>query len=182
MKKGILLFALLTPACASSCEAGKANAIIADRSGLHGITFSDDATYQSRYPTTACLRVITRNNRDAGLICRSRSSEFLVDNGIGTGETPDPVRTSNHVTVSTAISLYEMQETIKDGRTLYTVDVDCDEQNGAIYRPTSTCNVTYWPLNDGEFIYANMTVENHVSKRQVLSKEEIDLIISRIEK
>jgi hypothetical protein len=73
-----------------------------------------------------------------------------------------------------------MKKRIVGGKTLYTADIDCDEENGAIYRPTSTCSAAYWPLSDGGFIYTNMTIENHISNQQVLSKEDIDLIISKI--
>jgi hypothetical protein len=180
MKNGILTFVLLLPACAFSCEVDKANAIIADKSGLHGITFREDATFQSRHPATRCLSVIAQNNKKAGLICRSRSSDFLIENGIDTQNSPDSVQSIKFVTISTSISLYRMKKRIVGGKTLYTADIDCDEENGTIYRPTSTCSAAYWPLSDGGFIYTNMTIENHISNQQVLSKEDIDLIISKI--
>lgn len=182
MKKKILLYALLLPACAFSCEPDEVGAIIPDKSGLHGIEFRDDVVFQDRYTETKCLRVTAHSHRDAGLICRSRSNEFLIDNGIDAQDAPDSARTSRSITISTPTSLYEMQEKIIDGKTLYMTDIDCDEQNGAIYRPTSTCSVAYWPLNDGKFIYTNMTVENHASNQQVLSRKEIDLIIRKLKK
>lgn len=181
MKIVTLLYALLATACCLSHEPDNSRAIIQDRTDLHGIELRDDSLFQEMYPAIKCLRVAAHGHSEAGLVCRSQSSEFLLDNGIDVQVTSGPAEANRSVTVSTANSLYEMQERALGGRTVYTAEVDCDDQNDAAYRPTSTCSITYWPLRNGEFIYANITIENHTSRQHVLSRPEIDLIISNVE-
>ena len=81
------------------------------------------------------------------------------------------------MTVSTATSVYEMKEKMFRGKLVQLADVDCDDQDGAIYRPTSTCTVAYWQAEKEDFVYMNMALTNHASQAEVLSREEVDLLI-----
>jgi len=179
MKVPVLLLSILVSAC--SLPAADTLMLQRDGPGVRGIEARRDPHFSARYPATECLRIDAHGHGDAGIVCRSRSRELLINSGIGVQGGPDRVEDRGPITVSTGTSLYKMEEQDVDGGTLYTAEVDCDTHGGDLYRPTSTCSVTYWPLSTGEFIYANLTIEDHVSKRSILSRHEIDLIISRIE-
>lgn len=182
MKHEIFLLALLLPACSFSHEPDNPISAGPDKPLLEGIEFHDDTSFQGQYPSTRCLRISAHGHTEAGLICRSRSTEFLIHNGIDPQDGGSTTETDRSVTVSTGVSLYEMQETTLREKTLYTADIDCDDANDVIYRPTSTCNVIYWPLTGGEFIYINITVENHASGQEILSPAEIEMIINEVVK
>lgn len=183
MRTRLISLLLLVSNHVFPCETDKTSAVVINSAGLRGVTFRADPSFGINYPMTRCISVATTQAEEAGLICRSRSSQFLKDNGVDNQNTSDPTKNQNTaVTVSTSMSLYEMQERSIEGAVLYSADIDCDTENQPIYRANSTCHVTYWPLSEGWFIYTNMTIENPASHQPVISKEKIDRILSRIEK
>ncbi|MCT9123126.1 hypothetical protein [Cupriavidus gilardii] len=82
---------------------------------------------------------------------------------------------STSLHVATGMSSYAMEsyklDNLKDA--IYMADVDCDEGNGPIYRAASTCNVAVTFLPDGRFLYGNFTLENHVSGKKTISKDDV---------
>ena len=166
IRHSILIFALLLPAASTSCDTGIENKTSSSSSWFR---LEDHHALSNNYPGTKCWKIATKSSDNAGVLCRSRNGDFLSDNGVD--------RDSSPMTVSTATSVYEMKEKMFRGKLVQLADVDCDDQDGAIYRPTSTCTVAYWQAEKEDFVYMNMTLTNHASQAEVLSREEVDLLI-----
>ncbi|WP_038488802.1 hypothetical protein [Collimonas arenae] len=68
--------------------------------------------------------------------------------------------------VTTGMSYYPMQEfKTKIGKG-YSADVDCDTENGPVYRANSTCQVAFISLEHDNFLYGNLVEKNNVTKNK----------------
>lgn len=113
----------------------------------------------------------------AGVLCSSTNTEFLGDSGVS--KSLDDASATSESTpnaiyqVATGISMYPMEASTSNGVTIHTADVDCDEANEAIYRPTATCNVTVAFLGDGRFFYGKFVLEDNIEGTKRVDKKDV---------
>lgn len=105
----------------------------------------------------------------AGIACLANNAESLIDRGVYfqvTSAADGP----SEVTFSTGASEYEAKIIIIKGVKLYYAVLDCDSENGPVYRPTSSCLSAVYRNNEGRFVYLNLVVEDHVNNKLYMSE------------
>lgn len=146
------------------------------------LSFSKEYKISTKYQETKCVEFYKKQKSTSiGLLCTTNSTEFLSDFGIvidSKNNEPSGTISSKNLPfkVNTPILSYEMSPVDGGENKYYTADVDCDEYNEDIYRPTSTCNVSIMPLKDGRYVYSNFILKNHVDSSLGASEAEIHAI------
>lgn len=133
---------------------------------------SKNESLSANYAETECFDVAMKKSGEVlGIICGSRSNDFLRDMGISEfdslPESARPVtRPRSGLLISTPMGQYEMkaQKNIVTGTVA--AEVDCDLGNNPIYRAMATCHVAIAKRGPNEVIYTNFNLKNHISKKR----------------
>ncbi len=132
---------------------------------------------EARYPETRCLKILERRTaRQVGLVCRTRSPEFVADIGItpqagALDHSPQPARRQAYV-VATPMSLYPLQPLSGIDGVLSAI-VDCDTASGAIYRATASCHVAVSDPGADEVTYSNFVWQGHMDGSGGVSEAQV---------
>jgi len=116
--------------------------------------------------------------QELGIFCGYEKPEFLSDLGISKEQVS---KENEEYYFATGMSRYVMKSSkIKDGL-LYEASVDCDEQDGSVYRPTSTCYVAiFFSKKYNGFIYANFILKNEMEKIEKMPEDAAKKILRSI--
>lgn len=87
---------------------------------------------------------LEKGKQRVGMLCASGNKDLLVDFGVSSETGKDDILadasgSARSLQVATGSSIYPMESSVLNGMTLHSADVDCDERNEAIYRPTASC-------------------------------------------
>lgn len=128
-----------------------------------------------------------KGGRFVGQFCGYTDKESIRDQGIVPySEIPVDDRRDDEekseLVVTTGMSYYPMRKfNVKIGEG-NAATVDCDVENGAVYRATSTCHVALVPLLRGQFLYGSLVVRNDVTKTELMSEKDVVDFWNRFEK
>lgn len=182
----LLALLVLTSACHTSAARGADRLALDPKAVPPAFSLSNKPALSSTPPDTDCKAFVLRKSKQrVGMLCASGNKEFLIDLGLSseTGN-GDVLATAPGATqslqVATGSSMYPMESSALNGLTVHSADVDCDERNEAIYRPTATCQVTVALLGDGTFLYSNFVLEDNVSHAARASKSDIAKLWNRL--
>ncbi|WP_150124031.1 hypothetical protein [Cupriavidus nantongensis] len=130
------------------------------------------------YRNTACLAfLLKKTKKEVGYLCSTRNEDFLRNFGVSAGPQGNPSENSfprRNVSISSGVTSYPATPLeLKSGATLYVAEVDCDLNNGAVYRPTGTCHVAIHYLRQGGILYSNFILEDHVGKKKWAKNDDI---------
>ncbi|MEL1266190.1 hypothetical protein [Pseudoxanthomonas putridarboris] len=162
----------------ASCKAEPSIELTGIKAGLRaptGLLIEPEEKFSRAYQETECVNfVLTKGGASAGILCSSKSSEFLSDFGIAglaAGSTDDQ---GGLPVVTTGMAAYPMSVIVEKPVKVYSAKVDCDGAGGAIYRATSTCYVTTSFLDDGRFLYSNFVIEDHVTRTSKIKPVNVE--------
>lgn len=138
-----------------------------------------DLKIPEKYKNTKCLNFFKKNTKlYIGLFCSSSDSNFLQDFGFDSSNLIFDQKLDSlekDIKISTGYSFYEMHPIQINKNILYTATVDCDTENGAIYRANSTCHVGYMG-KDGYFLYGNFVLGIETKNiRPILEKDIMNI-------
>lgn len=139
------------------------------------LSIEENDSVAKNYKNAHCVQFrLSERKQSIGFLCSSSNQDFMEDFGIIKNATEGEMQSYEiHLKVATAMASYDMMPIALNGRTLYTAETDCDEDNGPIYRATSTCHIAITLLNNGAFIYSNFVIENHVNSTIGVSAQDI---------
>lgn len=152
----------------------------------NGFLSVPEGVISKRYADTSCVNIAkSKTTKPVGFICTSSNREFVRDMGIRAGSAA-PVASENDsasgsplFSVSSAMSKYAMTNFASASKfDIYAARVDCDETNGAVYRPTSTCHIGFSSPNEHLFVYSNFVLKNHTNGAQKIHENDIRVIWS----
>lgn len=139
-----------------------------------GLFIEKNDTLANNYKNTQCVNFHLEKRKNIGFLCSSSSQEFMKEFGIIKNTTEGEMLSHEvHMEVATAMASYSMKPTALNGYIIYTAQTDCDEDNGPVYRATSTCHIAIMPLKNGAFIYSNFVIENHVNSTTWVATQDI---------
>lgn len=133
----------------------------------------------SEYPDTRCVSFsLSASGENVGFLCSSTNGDWLHDYGIardGGGSSAGGASLAETFTVATGMTSYRMEpvELERSIGKIYGADVDCDRENGPVYRATATCHVAISLLPDGRFLYSIFLLKDHVSAKQEARKSDV---------
>lgn len=128
---------------------------------------------------------LKKGKQRVGMLCASGNKDLLVDFGVPSETGKDDILadasgSARSLQVATGSSIYPMESSVLNGMTLHSADVDCDERNEAIYRPTATCRITVALPGDGTFLYSSFVLEDHVTRATRANKSDISKLWSHL--
>jgi hypothetical protein len=132
-----------------------------------------------------CVRLISvTTHKYAGEICVSKNDKLFVNAGIVPYESiPESSRNSEKpssgMVLTTALSQYPLEKFIEKEMHVFSTISDCDEEDGAIYRATSSCHVAIANF-DNKFIYSYFVIKNNVTRQTNLTIDDIKYIWNSI--
>ncbi|MBY0444856.1 MAG: hypothetical protein K2Q15_06565 [Burkholderiales bacterium] len=83
---------------------------------------------------------------------------------------------ASDLVVTTGASYYPMERFDINFQGAYAAKIDCDLDNGLIYRGTSTCHVGLSKLDNGNFLYGFLVMKQDASKKNVFFASDVKKI------
>lgn len=183
----IVAFSLLA-AIAQTCTAATA-----PNSAMPGTTIKlppqmsfKKSSISDNYLNTSCIEITEQTEGKIGLICTSADKALLDDFGVSLAQgaifdVKTLAKEEIDLRVATGMSSYDMRPIKLGSRQMaYAAETDCDQNDGPVYRATSTCHVAVYFLPGGRFIYSNLVIENHINKKKILKDREVNEILESI--
>ena len=134
------------------------------------------------YPGLECVDVVRNNTAEKlGFICVVKNNNFAQEMGVSAYDTlpidgrPTP-RPPSGLVVATPMRQYAMQSFIPGTAGVVSALVDCDTQDGPIYRATASCHVAITAPGREPTLYSNFIAANHITRKRGIPLASIRML------
>jgi hypothetical protein len=71
------------------------------------------------------------------------------------------------------MAFYPMKKKSLRQGSYYSATIDCDTENGPIYRASSTCSVAFMALKNKAYIYGSFIINDNVNNEVFIKESEV---------
>lgn len=137
--------------------------------------------YSKIYADTTCVDfTLFSTSKKIGFMCQTSDPKLLADVGVSDIDSNVtsilPLHLEQNLVVATVMSQYPMESFDIPQMTSYASIIDCDLNNGPVYRATGSCHVTIATTDNKKYFYSNFIIEDHVNRRVLISVDTIKKI------